>query len=749
MMPISLRSAVTLGCLATIFAGSSHGQEAQRFTPLRPLTKQELARRQALSLYGLGRIRQNQDRLVEATRSFEEALHLDPQATPIYRALIPLYFALGRVDDGLAGCRKTLDLDPDDYQTWGLYARQLRAIGKKSEASAALEHALACPGLAGHLDVRMQIVFDLGVLCEETKRTDAAIERFSEVVRVMESPDKAAELGAVDPTELRQQAASLYDRLIRLCIDAKEYDRALALFAEARKSHPALARRLNYNLAQVELARGRAAPALGYIDEFLRTQPQGAEAYELRSMILRKLGRERDIVPALRQYAAGDPHNLALHLLWAEECARAGRKQEAETIFHDLAEQAPTSEIYRKLFGLYCSDPVGGRAQHALALFNDAIRRSSQPGELNASDAQEAAKARAMLQSLRDDNALATAFVTAARLRLIQCTELHPETRFFLAVLAAKNHQLEQAEQFYRHCLSDFEDNPQRETAIYGGLIQVLLQERKYPDVVQVCLHGLEHAASTNRLYFHLNLARAQAALGNMDEAVRQADRAIELADERNRLGMRLLRIDMLARAERFPQAVGEAESLLKNAKTPGETRDIRYQLSSVYSTMHNHSKAEEQLQLILKDDPNDATANNDLGYFWADQGKNLPEAERMIRKALDLDSQSRTGTASSADEENYAYLDSLGWVLFRRGQIEEAQRWLERAAAGAGVAGDPVVWDHLGDVYLKMNQRERALDHWRKALLLYDADKRRKPDEHYHELKAKLLRFDAGSTRR
>jgi tetratricopeptide (TPR) repeat protein len=436
-------------------------------------------------------------------------------------------------------------------------------------------------------------------------------------------------------------------------------------------------------------------------------------------------------------------------MLLAQESARAGNRTEAQAIFERLAERTPTPEVYRSLLKLYVAGTTDAGAARAIAVFNDAISRGVKQGDGIASDAQAAAKARAMLQALRDDNSLAKPLVSAAQQILVASQKLHPETRFYLAVLAARNHQVKEAEELYRACLSDFADNRERETAIYGGLIPVLLLQRKYPDVVQVCRHGLEHAASTNQLYFRLNLARAQAALGNMDEALRESDRAVDLSEDRNRLAMQLLRVDMLSRAERYPQAIAEAGTLLKRAGTPGETRDIRYQLSNVYSTMHDYAKAEEQLQLILKADANDATANNDLGYFWADQGKNLPEAERLIRKAVELDNQSRAGSASADDEENYAYLDSLGWVLFRRGQIDEARRWLERAAAGAGVAGDPVVWDHLGDVYLRLNERDRAIEYWRKALMLYDADKRRKADEHYQELKIKLLRYDSGATRR
>jgi len=103
-------------------------------------------------------------------------------------------------------------------------------------------------------------------------------------------------------------------------------------------------------------------------------------------------------------------------------------------------------------------------------------------------------------------------------------------------------------------------------------------------------------------------------------------------------------------------------------------------------------------------DPPRSARALNYLGYMWADRNENLDEAETLIRRALELE----PGTG--------AYLDSLGWTLFRKGQYEDALAELLRATA-AFETPDPIVWEHVGDTYEKLGKSAEAVMYWQKAL--------------------------------
>ena len=66
----------------------------------------------------------------------------------------------------------------------------------------------------------------------------------------------------------------------------------------------------------------------------------------------------------------------------------------------------------------------------------------------------------------------------------------------------------------------------------------------------------------------------------------------------------------------------------------------------------------------------------------------------------------------------------------------------LERAAAQPDALDDPVVWDHLGDVCLKLNDRSAAAAAWQRAIELFESNRTRRPDERYHEVQEKRRRL-------
>ena len=186
--------------------------------------------------------------------------------------------------------------------------------------------------------------------------------------------------------------------------------------------------------------------------------------------------------------------------------------------------------------------------------------------------------------------------------------------------------------------------------------------------------------------------------------------------EERRRREPRAFNLAMrLALAHVAAGNLSEASRVLDAARAEaaaGGEPDVLYSLSHLYDRAGQRPTAEEVLQQVLKLDPSHAGANNDLGYGWAEQGRNLPQAEALTRAAVE------------AEPDNPSLLDSLAWVstsaaASRRPAGPWSRRWVLKDTAQRSPApqldsanadkADPVVLDHMGDVLYRLNDRDAA----------------------------------------
>lgn len=134
------------------------------------------------------------------------------------------------------------------------------------------------------------------------------------------------------------------------------------------------------------------------------------------------------------------------------------------------------------------------------------------------------------------------------------------------------------------------------------------------------------------------------------------------------------------------------------------ENAEAHFYLGSIYNELKKKELCEKELKETLRIKPDYHEALNFLGYIWVDENRNLDQAEAMIKKALQM------------DPDNGAYIDSLGWFYFRKGKYKEALKELQRAS---NIFEDPVIYDHLGDVHIKLKDSEKAKLSWEVSLRL------------------------------
>ena len=143
---------------------------------------------------------------------------------------------------------------------------------------------------------------------------------------------------------------------------------------------------------------------------------------------------------------------------------------------------------------------------------------------------------------------------------------------------------------------------------------------------------------------------------------------------------------------------------------------EAHFFLANILDEQKNREAAIIELKKVLEIKPDYHQALNYLGYLYVEENKNLGEAEKLIKKAVEV------------EPENGAYIDSLGWLYFKQGKIKEAVKELEKASI---LIEDPVIFDHLGDAYFKIQDLAAARVNWEKSLKLDpDQDKVKKKIE-------------------
>jgi len=229
-------------------------------------------------------------------------------------------------------------------------------------------------------------------------------------------------------------------------------------------------------------------------------------------------------------------------------------------------------------------------------------------------------------------------------------------------------------------------------------IIDTLINEGKYKEALDQATTAAAHFPDERGLKFQ----RAQAAgkLGDMQTA--DATLRGLLKQSAEDVDVYLYWSSVQLDANQLKEAEDSARKAMEI-----DTKDIGplITLSSIQERQKRYKDSEATLRRALEIDPDNATVLNNLGYFLADRNERLAEAEALIRRAVNI------------EPTNGSFLDSLGWLLYRQSKLPEAQKYLELAVIYQ--ARSATIHDHLGDLYKKIGQTDKARAKWEDALKL------------------------------
>ena len=171
-----------------------------------------------------------------------------------------------------------------------------------------------------------------------------------------------------------------------------------------------------------------------------------------------------------------------------------------------------------------------------------------------------------------------------------------------------------------------------------------------------------------------------------------------------------------LSSAKRHEEAMQTFEQALVEAGNNQPellNSEFYFQYGAAAEQAGQYVKAAEMFKKSIDlDPPNAARAYNYLGYMWIDRNENLDEAEQLVKRALEL------------EPDNGAFLDSLGWLYYRKGQYNEALAELMKASEALKEEPDAAIFEHIADTYQALGKSAEAVLFWQKAQKLDPTNK-------------------------
>lgn len=528
---------------------------------------------------------------------------------------------------------------------------------------------------------------------------------------------------------------------------------------------------------------GRELSAAGHVDEaivaFERVRsldPDSAQLhYTLGEEYLKK-GLSKEGVAMVKKAIELDPKNRDARLLLASLHATAKKYEDATELFEELLRETPDDEevvlnvtlleleqkkydaAHKRLLAFLERDPESalayfyiGRLEQERGRKAEALKAYAKAVDLRSGFVQAGTYMGFLQEEMKDPKGAIETFKWLAaqtdgaryhkklgQLYLDQNDYQHSLESFLnfervdpqdlnnkakIGLLLLETKRSAEAEKRFLEVLKESPDSEN----VRFYLASVYEELKKYPEA----LREYAKIPESSKLYLETLKRRAwvyqksnKAAEGRklIEEALKktEGEGKTEREDEKFE-DLTEMMVGFLSNAKMFDEA---RATLKKSLERLPDSERFLYAQGILLEKMGKGDEAVASMQKILDKNADNPAALNFIGFSWADQGKKLPEAEAMIRKAL------------KARPQDAFITDSLGWVLYRRARYAEALKYLELAYKVA--PEESVISEHLGDVLVKLGRLAEAKQHYEKALQLGP-----EKEDDKNKLEAKVIHLD------
>ncbi len=702
-------------------------EEVLPFKPRSPRSDAELDRLQATALFAHGRMLYQRKEFPEALRRYQRAWQHDSTIRLIPAEVVKLALDMKRDDVAVRYATLAQEFPPSEISSFPRIASLLTNNGQFSAAARLYRQMIALRRDALSGSALLAIHLELGRLEFLADNYEESAIAFQYVVDALDDPD-SHKLSESDIRRVVSKPEVVNNLIAESFLHSGRLKKAEAIFDAQQEQTPNDALHA-YHRAMLARKRGDLETAHGQLTEYFASSSMdaGTGSYELLKELLEQEFKnpvrvKRLYIRQLEELHEADPDNRELLATVINELVEAEQWQRARVCCEQMLSKRKSAFLYQQMLqtfhGLWKSGEDDQQTVDILVrllakLAGSSGNVSGAVMEAMSQDANLVDRMLSLVTPMLEDPGQFEERPAEQEGRSLagRIVATRVEVAIAIGSLAIAGQQAEKANSFFDFAIA--QQPAQQARYLETWALRLLIA-----DELERAIEVLEKAIGDDEVRqkqgFYFFLASAAEMAGDTDRALEAARQAAQLSPDNARIQSRLGWV--YYHAGQYPEAEQQYLALIKkfdNEFDSTPTRDViresRMLLSNICVRQKRLPEAEEWLEQVLDEFPEDVGAYNDLGYLWVDQDKRLDRAQRMIKAAVD------------AEPDNGAYRDSLGWAYYRQGQFDEAIEQLLLAAEKS--EQDGVIFDHLGDAYFANGQPGKARESWKKAIKLFRTD--------------------------
>ncbi len=468
------------------------------------------------------------------------------------------------------------------------------------------------------------------------------------------------------------------EKLVRLLLLTGQFDEAVRASQDALVKFPEN-EQIEMILADILSSQGKVDEAIKHYDRVSRLHSGSSRASLLKGSLLEELGQYDQALEEYKKGAEIEPNNPLVQFYLGRGYIRANLFQAAENSLKKAVSLKPNLL----------------QARHHLAWVFE-----------NQGKTIEALKEYGLLLKLKPDNA----YIKSRVSQIHGGGSLNPDgTRGAVGIPA----ELEKQPNLHMRIATIYFEQTLYLRALEE--LQLVLAKRDFKDPHILVARIYETQGRLDKaveefekirklepesLDILLYTARLYSLMKNSQNAVNLLHIAVKMEPENDRL------LHSLALAYMAQNKNNLAIENMRNALALNPKKDSYYfELGALLEKAGNYKDAIKNMRLAIELNPLHSNAHNFLGYMYALEGRDLDQALVHLKKAL------------ITQPKNGYFLDSLGWIYFKKGDSEKALTEIKKAMIYTDA--DPVLYDHLGDILFSLKNYDEASGAWKKSLFL------------------------------